>query len=456
MIATSPNCRSTTDSQCPDCHNYWDSLAYPGMPLDPIIICPNCAEMHNKIVCEDCAKKFDWVKCEECNDWYEKTDLVNCGGDMVCVNCAHESNYSCCEGCNEWFEGNEIVDCGNSFYCEHCAENHGWSKCEECCKWHSDSITSDNNETFCSDCYYDRYSRCEHCNNEISSDDSCYDEEIECVLCQSCYDYRDGSEEWEPEHFINRTGDFGSTRRFGIELETHCCSDHAGFRGHAAWGAKHDDSISGKEFVSAILYGNGGLKEIDDLCSYANDNGWTVNRNCGFHLHIDVSDKSTESKVAIVGMAIATYSVWKKFVSEYRHYNHYCNETTYNLSHLLNSGIPTYHTRFAWFNVEAYKLHGTFEVRLHEGTLDATTIKMWVKSWTILADWAATKTIQQICNEFYKLSITGIFHKMCQIWKDAGCNDLVTYYSEKGKFNPPASFEDKIQEIRELSMARGV
>lgn len=477
MIATSFTCRSVTDLQCPDCRNYYDSLAHPGYTFktrytcfDKVTICPNCAEMHGytqcddcnswddcveigiKIVCSKCASDYNWAKCEDCGKWFEEDDLVDCDGDRVCVDCAGESGFSCCEDCGEWTK--EIVGCNGTFYCEGCANNHGWALCTSCEVWSSNTINNEGGDTYCCNCYSDCYTSCEECNCEIEVDNACYDENAGCTLCEHCYGHRSGNEEWEPEHFTNTTGYFGSTRKFGIELETHRCSDHAGFRGNRAWGAKHDGSISGKEFVSSILSGNSGLTAIDDLCAYADDNGWTVNRDCGFHLHFDVSDESTESRVSITGAALATYEVWKKFVDSKRHTNHYCDKTSYTFNDLKARGIPSYTTRFTWFNVEAYPKHHTFEVRLHEGTLDATTVKNWTIAWTVFADWAAKKSIIEIEREFANLSITQKFYKLCKIWKGAGCNDLVDYYSKKGGFDPPASFEDKITEIRSLMIAR--
>jgi len=416
MIATSLNSRSSTDLQCPSCRNYWDNLAYPGYTIEV---------------------------------GYTYSDEI-----IYCPNCANQMGYSCCEECDKWFEKTELVDCGGSYYCEDCAHYHGWGLCEGCNEWFSDLVSSDSGETYCCDCYSERYNHCEECNSEVDNDSGCYDEDSGCYLCERCYGHRDSGEEWEPGHFINTTGYFGSTRKFGIELETHQCSDHSGFKENKAWGAKHDGSIRGKEFVSSILSGNSGLTAIDDICAYAKDNNWAVNWDCGFHLHIDVSRESNESRVSIAGAAVATYEIWKQFVDRGRHSNHYCDKTSYGLDTLVESGIPSYCTRFLWFNVEAYHKHGTFEVRLHEGTLDATTIKNWTIAWTVFADWAAKKSITQIKRKFDNLSIEEKFHKLCRIWESAGCSKLVDYYTKKGGFTPPSSFEDKITEIRELSMAR--
>jgi hypothetical protein len=479
MIATSPTCRSATDLQCPVCHNYWDSIAHPGMKydvgiacFDPIIICPNCAEMYsyercdncgvwdncaeigNKFCCTRCANMHGWSRCKECKTWFEEAELVDCDGNKVCVKCACDFGYSYCEACGKWIEN--IVDCNGTYYCEDCANNHGWNLCTSCEVWSNDTVNDEGGDSYCCNCYSDRYSHCEQCDCETYNDDVRYDEESGYVLCDFCYGNRDGNEYWEQGDFINTTGYFGSTRKFGIELETHRCPDYVGFKVNRAWGAKHDNSISGKEFVSSILSGNSGLTAIDDLCAYADDNGWTVNNDCGFHLHLDVSKETNESRISIVAAALATYSIWKKFVKVSRHSNTFCTQTEYTINDLKSGNLPTYHSRYSWFNVNAYNIHHTFEVRLHEGTLDATTVKNWTKAWTIFADWASKKTITEIKREFANLSVTGIFYKMCKIWKEGGCPDLIAYYSEKGGFNSPVSFEDKLAEIRELSMARGI
>jgi len=103
----------------------------------------------------------------------------------------------------------------------------------------------------------------------------------------------------------NRSNDEGeiikSTRTFGVELETvYTNSSNAEtLRSEIpeGFGLVHDGSIStsantigGIEIVSSVLQGQKGEQAIKDITHLANENGFKVNRTCGFHLHLGAEE----------------------------------------------------------------------------------------------------------------------------------------------------------------------
>lgn len=285
---------------------------------------------------------------------------------------------------------------------------------------------------YCESCYSELYTCCDDCGCEVSRDDAVY-----CNGSHYCPDCvpSDDDREWASRRMQNipsRTYDrIGSTRKYGVELETNACHGLNDLEECTHFGCKHDGSISGKEFVSPVLRGDDGLDEIIKLCRYANRNDWNVNATCGYHLHLDVSDECINSLKSIVYAYNKTREVWASFVPNSRRRNSYCGNVRYILSEMMDckdrddfNYWAGNQERYVWFNVVSYARHRTFEVRLHTGTLDAEKVCNWAKAHTRFADWAAGATIAEIDARF---SCTGdeAFAALAELWNDA---ELTEYY----------------------------
>jgi len=331
-----------------------------------------------------------------------------------------------------------------------------WFTCTNC----GEECESLAGEDICEDCYNDIYSTCDDCGEFFANDDLTTSGHR--ILCNDCF--RQNSD-WEPTGFVKKTdsyGRVGSPRCFGIEIETDECKDYTDLYNDSAWGAKNDCSVSGKEFVSDILSGDAGLDEVRRLCEFAANNGWSVDSRCGLHLHFDVSKESDENLRRIAGAYLLTYSVWGKFVDSNRLNNIYCEASNATFDEIGTWGafsdFANRQPRYEWINFAAYAKHKTFEIRLHQGSLDANKICNWIRAHIIFADYAAKHTLGDIKRTFGRLDATGKFHKLCAIWTTAGCADLVDYYSSVGGFDKPVNtvYVDKINEVRELGFLRGI
>lgn len=225
-------------------------------------------------------------------------------------------------------------------------------------------------------------------------------------LCAPCRSRLDAT--WQPSQFLARNTTFNSvesTRPFGIELETSRCPDYRLLHDNTIFGAKQDGSISGMEFISPILYGDAGLTAIIDFCTKAKAMKFTVNSDCGYHLHIDMRGTLPDQRRSTAYAYYLTYPVWQTFVNQYRAYDcSYCRSPDYTATELLRCANfdrwAESQSRYQFINLQAYACHNTFEIRGYEGTLNANEICNWIKAHLKFADFVENETPSDLFDLF--------------------------------------------------------
>jgi hypothetical protein len=294
------------------------------------------------------------------------------------------------------------------------------------------SIGTNGNE-YCYDCWNDRFAYCHACDEMYRIDDlsSCDDGWV----CADCEDDDDVS--YNPV-YVKPSAEYdkvGSPRCFGVEIETDRCSGHVGALRGSAWGAKNDCSVNGKEFFSSILSGNSGLAAIDKIANVARRNGWGVDGNCGLHVHFDMRDESTDGLKAIGLAYLLSADVWLQFVEEDRRDNHYCGPNNTDIGELF--GVTNFRywagsqSRYCWINFASYYSHTTFEVRVHQGTINGREISNWVRGHAIFMDWASRTGWNKVRNMLLTADTAGRTDIIMGVWAAAGADDLVSYYKDK-------------------------
>ena len=359
-------------------------------------VSPSC------VVCADCGKFTDTLFFPV----YAGSD-----GKTYCVDC---NPWSICDDCGALCDADDVRDCNGL--------NANSSRCG--C------------DVYCDNCWTDRYTICSDCGNVVDSDDVCgRDGYATCADCIRSYG------EWNVSGWKDKSGcidRIGSSRCFGVEVETNECDNYADLYDDSAWGCKNDCSVYGKEFVSDILHGDAGLDEVTRLMDFADDNGWAVGDNCGLHIHLDARNESDEQLVCAAQAYISTYSVWSRFVDYDRVGNRYCDKNSADINEFDDyrdfSQFAGCQGRFEYCNFAAYNEHNTFEIRLHHATLDGRAICNWIRAHVCFMDWATCNGKAAI-RELVKLDTNGKFALIARIWTDAGCADLVDYYGEKGGFD---------------------
>lgn len=193
-------------------------------------------------------------------------------------------------------------------------------------------------------------------------------------------------------------------RAFGVEIE--CCGpsldveDYVthtyellrenGFR----WDTSYDDSLdeSGVEVKSPILRGEEGIKDIHSVVSLLNREGYYVDNSCGLHVHHDAPE-FLNNKV-LVNRFIRSWMNNQQhiaaLVSSERHENDYSElwyeEDVQEVFYQWETWGEMGHSKRGAFNLGSLLSHGSIEIRLHEGTLNANEIEHWIKLGNNLVD----------------------------------------------------------------------
>lgn len=201
---------------------------------------------------------------------------------------------------------------------------------------------------------------------------------------------------------------------FGVELETtisrdsqipvggyHCGADVPGFPG---WKAERDGSISygpgqkPAEFVSPVLQGADGIRNVLAMVEHIKANGGEVNTSCGFHVHVGVKGL-TASQIKRVVRAFAKHekALYASTGTTRREQGSYCHpikdRTEYKAAFKDGDGIPKSafnpdmlvdnHDSFSrYHSLNITNLFGkrpAVEVRVFAGTLNPTKIVAYIR-----------------------------------------------------------------------------
>ncbi|TXH08128.1 MAG: hypothetical protein E6R04_11195 [Spirochaetes bacterium] len=199
-----------------------------------------------------------------------------------------------------------------------------------------------------------------------------------------------------------------SNRFFGIEIECKGLSMAEaataitnagipcvvqGYNHHATstWKIVPDGSVySGFEVVSPKLHGSEGLEQVRKVAETLVRSGARIERDCGFHVHVDASGLNALTLYNIVKRYAAFETEIDAFMPPSRRgaNNNYCRQSSYFLRELTmpeaNSEIRTLlrrlsqDDRYYKVNLMAYLRHGTVEFRHHSGTVSANKMIPWI------------------------------------------------------------------------------
>lgn len=310
----------------------------------------------------------------------------NASGKWICKTC-DETLYERCSPCgNRRSRAVMVVAPSGMRMCQSCYEAR-FTRCEECNgvttrQWNAGG------RYYCLTCFENRYFRCS-CGRVIERGAEVMSASAQRMVCQQCQRSND-------MFFSARVSSVAGVkyervatrRRYGVELE----SDGKQFatRAQTVFGAVHDGSIAGPEYVSPILSGDEGLEAIEELCRL----GIECDARCGFHLHMDATDLTVPEVVRVARGYLAIQDLCFHMVAPSRQDNHYCHKirTPYTLDldnkvklkealygYGYDSSGRKYHDkRYEWLNVHSYLFRGTLEVRLHQGTFNAERIRNWI------------------------------------------------------------------------------
>jgi hypothetical protein len=261
--------------------------------------------------------------------------------------------------------------------------------------------------------------------------------DVHLFVCDHCLE---GTNTWGAVAIPTEGNTFdlvGSTRKYGIEIETHRCPTYRQLVTTTCFGAKYDGSVDGMEFVSPILGGDLGLDHLEALLSAAEERDFQVGDDCGLHIHLDMSEETPIQIRHVAYAYLMTYGVWRGLVSEYRARDcTYCQapRMTPNAIRTQRSPIRNYlrdTPRYSGINFHALDNHGTFEIRLHDGTLDYQEIAYWVMAHTRFIDAVRDMRYADIDAAFMDKPVAENFYRVRDMWTAQGGTPIGDFYGRR-------------------------
>lgn len=201
-----------------------------------------------------------------------------------------------------------------------------------------------------------------------------------------------------------RTNNVPGNRRFGVEIEFHgnlervaeelrnqglgCEVEGYNHRVRNHWKVITDASVGrGGELVSPILRGADGMRQVRKACAALRAAGASVSRETGLHVHHDVAGLTVSAFKRLVANWSRSEHAIDMLVARSRRNGQWSRHLSSSELDTVNTSIDMqdaknkcqYIDRYRSLNIHAYAVHGTVEVRSHQGTLNAEKIVSWVK-----------------------------------------------------------------------------
>ena len=336
---------------------------------------------------------------------------------------------SCEEITDDYQESIEVDGETKEFLCDSCQEDV--YQCDDCgCSMWSESNylrLTENGDSYCEDCYYEIYSRCDTCDEEHTRDDLHWSDSNEEYYCMECYQ---GGEEVDLDSYSQRNmGEdarsnriIKSMRLVGLEVET--ITNNWSFWARQEEEAEeeeesypntfrpvHDGSIERGTDGSAVEWvmrnpsnGDELYNRITNLTEYLKYE-FDVNRSCGLHVHVDARDCEWKQLKHILLLGKAVQDVIYKMLPPSRDNGRWCRRIPMSRSDILaiesndefidawynswgvDPSMEKYNdSRYCGMNMHSRIINGSVEFRYHSGTINQDKILNWTKICTAIVD----------------------------------------------------------------------
>lgn len=334
-----------------------------------------------------------------------------------------------------------------------------WSctNCNESQLSSHDSYSCEDTSGLCEYCYEHETHMCDGCDNAFISELS-YNDDTDQYLCDDCYDnqiddvlpelqkkkdtyYRESSQvsistrNVQAENYgkIDEVGEIvKSYRGYSAEIEFYITSPLKVYKAiqetPKCFGVSRDGSLSsaesftdteylgnGLEIQTGILHGIRGEQSIIDLTNNLSG-GAIVDRTCGLHIHLDLSDVKYNIEVLkrIMIFHLVFENVLHSILPQERRANRYCKSLrdSYTIEEIKNvksvseleqiwyretnieriqslKGQRYNETRYRGVNFHSLLAQGHIEIRYHSGTLNSKKILEWANLHARIIDFCA-------------------------------------------------------------------
>lgn len=240
--------------------------------------------------------------CKICGEMIPLKDGQVHDGNFYCQDCFDE-NFTFCDECQEYHPNDKVSYLHNLdiSVCDNCIDNY--VRCNHCGDWmrEEDAHIGADDESYCEDCFWEYFYRCEHCDEVLYRDDVYWDEEGDYGYCYDCYQklcnnviysYHSDDVEYLPKYLNEYDRDTHIKDLYGIELEiTGSKSTAEEFQNIMSDNVvlMRDGSVDGYEMVSmpmtrAYFY-KMFVPTLKDGLKYLLDNNMRGHNGGGIHIH---------------------------------------------------------------------------------------------------------------------------------------------------------------------------
>lgn len=188
-------------------------------------------------------------------------------------------------------------------------------------------------------------------------------------------------------------------------------------RSGTAWEVKYDASAAYEVVSPALsLDEDGHCPELEIACDALMQEQPKITRQCGLHVHVDVSDFSWQEVQKLLALWTRYEPFFYSMVPQSRKDNHYCQSMrgqTWEQAHRADQSAYGYSAKpalaattrreferacgrlgkYRTIRMDMWALNGRVEFRLHSGTVSYTKIVQWVRLMLTLAGRVKTSTM---------------------------------------------------------------
>ena len=160
--------------------------------------------------------------------------------------------------------------------------------------------------------------------------------------------------------------------------------------GYEEWKVETDSSVTdyngsvrlGGEAIAPKKRGLAHFEEIGNVQKALAAAGAKIDQRCGMHVHISMQDMSRQELARFVLMWQKQQQFLYGLVAPSRKNHHYCSDISLSsatqIAQQFEATGNSYGDRGSSLNVTSYPKIGTFEIRLHQGSLNSRKMRAWV------------------------------------------------------------------------------
>lgn len=182
---------------------------------------------------------------------------------------------------------------------------------------------------------------------------------------------------------------------------------------------------------------------------------------CGLHIHTDVKDLTPQQRANVLKTWYGLNDVIATFVAGNRPNNHFCaqmsNHEIRRVTELLETNNRSQNhfnattQKYRSLNVLPFPKIGTFEFRIHQGTLNTTKVHQWVTLLLAFVEGFATETVEQHPTEVQTVRFLDTL-----VAKTDATNKLKTFFLKRQERFAPAVAARINQEVIPTNQLEGV